>query len=90
MCAQGFHLTRRQLDVLPDPEEAYARRGAPWTFNAGSFFQAVLQLREEGWSLTKLHLPFPGGNGYVSSLVLVVQSSILQPDFNVLHLKQIL
>ena len=44
----GFHLTRRQLNVLPDPEEAYARRGAPWTFNAGAFLQALLQLRNDG------------------------------------------
>ena len=44
----GFHLTRRQLNVLTDPEEAYARRGAPWTFNAGAFLQALLQLRQDG------------------------------------------
>ena len=44
----GFHLTRRQLNVMPDPEEAYARRGAPFTFNAGAFYQAVLQLRKYG------------------------------------------
>ena len=44
----GFHLTRRQLNVLPNPEEAYARRGAPWTFNAGAFLQALLQLRQDG------------------------------------------
>ena len=33
---------------MPDPEEAYARRGAPFTFNAGAFYQAVLQLRKDG------------------------------------------
>ncbi|CAK0784266.1 hypothetical protein CVIRNUC_007470 [Coccomyxa viridis] len=47
----GFHLTRRQLNVLPNPEEAYARRGAPWTFNAGAFLQALLQLRQDGEGL---------------------------------------
>ena len=45
---EGFHLSRRQLNVLPNPEEAYARRGAPWTFNGGAFYQAVLHLREAG------------------------------------------
>ncbi len=29
----GFHLTRAQLQQLPDPQEAFARRGAPWTFD---------------------------------------------------------
>ena len=48
VCMQGFHLSRRQLNVLPSPEEAYARRGAPWTFNAGAFYQAVLHLCEAG------------------------------------------
>ncbi len=48
VCLQGFHLSRRQLNVLPNPEEAYARRGAPWTFNGGAFYQAVLHLRETG------------------------------------------
>jgi pantothenate kinase len=29
----GFHLTRARLQQLPNPEEAFARRGAPWTFD---------------------------------------------------------
>ena len=29
----GFHLSRAELRALPNPEEAFARRGAPWTFN---------------------------------------------------------
>lgn len=37
----GFHLSRAQLDGLPNPEEAHARRGAPWTFDAASFVSAV-------------------------------------------------
>ncbi|KAL6251655.1 hypothetical protein RBB50_001865 [Rhinocladiella similis] len=29
----GFHYTRQYLDSLPNREEAYIRRGAPWTFD---------------------------------------------------------
>ncbi|KAJ2003930.1 hypothetical protein GGI04_002673 [Coemansia thaxteri] len=41
----GFHLTRAQLQLLPDPIEALRRRGAPWTFDAEAFVAAVRQLR---------------------------------------------
>jgi pantothenate kinase len=37
----GFHYTRAQLDASPDPIAAHARRGAPWTFDAGAFVAAV-------------------------------------------------
>lgn len=30
----GYHLSRAVLDTLPNREEAYIRRGAPWTFDA--------------------------------------------------------
>ena len=26
----GFHLTKKQLAELPNPQKAFARRGAPW------------------------------------------------------------
>lgn len=36
----GFHLPRNALDALPNKAEAFARRGASWTFDA----HAVLDL----------------------------------------------
>lgn len=30
----GFHLTRAVLEKMPNSEEAFVRRGAPWTFDA--------------------------------------------------------
>ena len=48
LCLPGFHLYRRQLDVMPDPKQAYARRGAHWTFDAHRFLQAVKSLRQIG------------------------------------------
>jgi pantothenate kinase len=42
----GFHLPRSMLDRLPDPVEAYIRRGAPWTFDVSGVLELVHLLRE--------------------------------------------
>ncbi|KAF1921736.1 P-loop containing nucleoside triphosphate hydrolase protein [Ampelomyces quisqualis] len=42
----GYHLSRAQLDAMPDPESAHARRGAAFTFDGQSFFSLVKRLRE--------------------------------------------
>ncbi|EMD68360.1 hypothetical protein GGP41_003425 [Bipolaris sorokiniana] len=42
----GFHLSRIQLDAMPDPHSAHARRGAAFTFDGGSFYSLVKKLRE--------------------------------------------
>lgn len=41
----GFHLTRAQLRCGPDPAEALARRGAPWTFDPQALAQRLAALR---------------------------------------------
>ncbi|KAF9886906.1 putative kinase [Aspergillus nanangensis] len=41
----GFHFPRSTLDQLPNREEAYVRRGAPWTFDAAGFLQFLKDLR---------------------------------------------
>jgi pantothenate kinase len=41
----GFHWPRSYLDKLANREEAYIRRGAPWTFDAESIVALVHQLR---------------------------------------------
>ena len=41
----GFHLTKAQLRQMPDPEAAFARRGAPWTFDPAALTQHLQQLR---------------------------------------------
>ncbi|CAG8624451.1 4361_t:CDS:2, partial [Racocetra persica] len=38
----GYHYPKKMLDTFPDPKEAYARRGAYWTFDA----QGLLTLTE--------------------------------------------
>ncbi|KAH6720191.1 P-loop containing nucleoside triphosphate hydrolase protein [Leptodontidium sp. MPI-SDFR-AT-0119] len=40
----GFHLPRSALDQMPNSSEAYARRGASWTFDAGGIANLVQTL----------------------------------------------
>jgi pantothenate kinase len=42
----GFHLTKSELSRLPNPTEAFARRGAPWTFDTRALAQRLHRLRE--------------------------------------------
>ncbi|WCJ21626.1 P-loop containing nucleoside triphosphate hydrolases superfamily protein [Euphorbia peplus] len=44
----GFHLYRSQLDAMKNPEEAHARRGAPWTFDPTRLLECLKKLRSEG------------------------------------------
>nr|GMD13915.1 putative uridine kinase C227.14 isoform X1 [Ipomoea batatas] len=44
----GFHLYRRQLDAMEDPDEAHARRGAPWTFDPNLLLKCLKALRDQG------------------------------------------
>ncbi|KAJ3509129.1 hypothetical protein NLJ89_g5380 [Agrocybe chaxingu] len=43
----GWHLTRAQLDVFPDPQAAYDRRGSHWTFDGPGYVSFVQKLRDE-------------------------------------------
>ena len=42
----GYHLSRKQLSAMPDPQLAHARRGAAFTFDGTSFAELVQQLRQ--------------------------------------------
>jgi pantothenate kinase len=55
----GFHLTRAQLDALPDPAEAHRLRGAPFTFDDARFAACLRRARQ---SVTKAGgtATFPG------------------------------
>ena len=41
----GFHLTRAELRQMPDPAAAFARRGAPWTFDTRGLYERLRLLR---------------------------------------------
>lgn len=42
----GFHLPKSALWNFPDPAEAFARRGAPWTFDTGALHQRLQRLAD--------------------------------------------
>ena len=42
----GFHLPKAALRRMPDPEAAFARRGAPWTFDAPALVARLRELKE--------------------------------------------
>jgi pantothenate kinase len=42
----GWHLTRAQLDTLPDPKLAHDRRGIHWTFDGEAYCSFVHALRQ--------------------------------------------
>jgi len=44
----GYHFYRKELDEMPDPEMAHARRGAPFTFNANRFVKDLQNARMSG------------------------------------------
>mmetsp|Transcript_11395 Transcript_11395/g.42543 ORF Transcript_11395/g.42543 Transcript_11395/m.42543 type:complete len:261 (+) Transcript_11395:180-962(+) len=54
----GFHFYRSELDSMPDPEAAHARRGAPFTFNAEKLVAALEQLKI-GLSESRAGLSWP-------------------------------
>lgn len=58
MPLDGYHLSRQQLDQLPDPTEAHFRRGAAFTFDGDSFLKFVKDLRKPLAPETRtLHAP---------------------------------
>lgn len=42
----GYHLSRAQLDLMPDPKLAHDRRGAAFTFDGAAFLTLVKTLRK--------------------------------------------
>lgn len=42
----GWHLSRAQLDVFPDPQKAHDRRGIHWTFDGEGYVAFIKKLRD--------------------------------------------
>lgn len=54
----GYHLSRAQLDSMPDPKHAHDRRGAAFTFDGVAFVRLLSQLRAPITSETPtIHAP---------------------------------
>ena len=47
----GFHYSKEQLLLFPNSTEAFARRGAHWTFNGTAFVEKLTRLKETGSGL---------------------------------------
>lgn len=43
----GFHVTKAQLDSMPNPEAAHARRGAHFTIDGYSLLQLILKIKTD-------------------------------------------
>ncbi|SBS24576.1 Pantothenate kinase [Marinomonas aquimarina] len=43
----GFHYSKAQLKRFADPEAAFARRGAPWTFDSAQFCLRLAQFKQQ-------------------------------------------
>lgn len=56
----GFHLPRSTLDKLPSRQEAYAKRGAAWTFDASGVLNLVKTLHETRTHRTRPAMKAPG------------------------------
>ena len=44
----GFHYTKEQLSRFPNATEAFARRGAHWTFDGSAFVEKLRLLKASG------------------------------------------
>jgi pantothenate kinase len=52
----GFHLSKQQLSQMPNPQEAFARRGASWTFDPTGLAQRLRALQTHPLA----DVPWPG------------------------------
>jgi len=53
----GYHLTRAQLSALSNAAEAFARRGAEFTFDGASFLELVREVRKQGRDALTVYAP---------------------------------
>jgi len=48
----GWHLSRSTLAKMPDPQHAFARRGAHWTFDADGYVEFIRKLKSASTNST--------------------------------------
>ncbi|KAH9487306.1 ATP-dependent kinase-like protein notR' [Psilocybe cubensis] len=46
----GWHLSRAQLDLLPDPRTAHDRRGIHWTFDGAAYITFLKKVRDTSFA----------------------------------------
>jgi pantothenate kinase len=58
----GFHLSRATLDAMPNGAEAYARRGASWTFDEAGVLNLVEELSKSRFESSMETIQAPSFN----------------------------
>ncbi len=86
----GFHLPKAALRGMPDPEAAFARRGAPWTFDVPALVARLRALRDAaghtsvGWPDFRHEIGDPVEDAFAvgpeTRLVLVEGLYLLHPE----------
>ena len=86
----GFHLPKAALRGMPDPEAAFARRGAPWTFDVPALVARLHELKDAagqapvGWPGFRHEIGDPVEDAETvrpgTRLVLVEGLYLLHPD----------
>lgn len=84
----GYHYPRKYLDTLPNKEEAYARRGAFWTFDATALFDLVKAIRGQvsGEIVRANSFDHALGDPVVEDIEILFSHRILIFEGNYLHL----
>lgn len=59
----GFHLPKAVLREMPNPEEAFARRGSPWTFDPAGLSEHLHQVRRSAGIVWSAWPDFQHGTG---------------------------
>jgi len=72
----GFHLTKAELKLLPNPEAALARRGAPWTFDVAALASRLALVRSSFGTTDVAWPDFQHGVGDPVSDAYVIERSI--------------
>jgi pantothenate kinase len=85
----GFHYYKRELDQMPDPAEAYARRGAHWTFDAAAFVDCLQKIKfETGKTLSAPSFDHGVGDPKPDAIKILPQHKIVISEGNYLLLDE--
>lgn len=84
----GFHLTKAQLAAFPDPDAAFARRGAPHTFDGAAFVAAVRSVARPGSTATLPSFDHGVGDPTPGGVVVPAAARIIVVEGNYLLLDQ--
>jgi pantothenate kinase len=94
----GYHYYKKELQLMPNPEEAFARRGSHWTFNSEKFASDLSNLKSKGCGTFPsfnhgVGDPIEGDIGITeegTDIVIIEGNYLLQPEGAWLRVRQLL